>query len=296
MLKALLAAGLALAPVATAHAAAAPAAQATQPTLFSVTVEGSGPDIVMIPGLLSSRAVWDDAVVGLGGKYRVHRLQVGGFAGEPVRAEAGGKLLPGIVEQLHAYITANKLKRPRIVGHSLGGLLALMLADAHPEDVGAVMIVDALPFYPMLFSPAATVAAVEPRAAAMRDAMVGMADEAYAAQQPAMLASLVKNEGARGEVLQWSLASDRKIAAEAMYEDMVTDMRPRLAAMKTPLTIVYAVNEAATEERYGALYRNGYEAAPNVAFVPIADAYHFLMLDQPVVFEAALGDFLKRGD
>lgn len=293
MLKVFLALGLVLATIPTTQAAAAPAAsQAAEPTLFSVTVEGAGPDIVMIPGLVSSRAVWNDAVASLGGKYRVHRLQVGGFAGEPVRAEAGGKLLRTIVDQLHAYIAANKLERPRVVGHSLGGLIALMLADAHPGDVGGVMVVDALPFYPMLFAPEATAAAVEPRAAAMRDAMTGMTAEAYAAQQPAVLASLVRDEGARVKVLQWSLASDRNVAAEAVYEDMVTDMRPRVAGIKAPLTIVYAVNEVATEERYGALYRLGYAAAPEVTFVPVADAYHFLMLDQPAAFAAALRDFV----
>ena len=42
-------------------------APAFQPTRFSVVVEGSGPDLILIPGLTSSRHVWDQAVASLGG-------------------------------------------------------------------------------------------------------------------------------------------------------------------------------------------------------------------------------------
>ena len=41
---------------------AAAQAPAFQPTRFSVTVEGSGPDLILIPGLTSSRHVFDRAV------------------------------------------------------------------------------------------------------------------------------------------------------------------------------------------------------------------------------------------
>jgi pimeloyl-ACP methyl ester carboxylesterase len=283
--------------IATALAAAPAYAGQSAPeappaTRFSVEVEGKGPDVILIPGLISSRAVWDGAVTGLGGKYRVHRMQIAGFAGEPAGANASGEILPGVVEQLHLYILARHLHHPRIVGHSLGGLLALMLAAAHPDDVGPVLVVDALPFYGMLFGPDATSAAVEPRAAAFRDAMKDMSDEAYRAQQPQTLASLVKNEAARAKVLEWSLASDRKVAAEAVYEDIVTDMRPKLADIAAPLTVAYAVNEYATRDKVEPLYKGGYAAARDVRFVPVEGAYHFLMLDQPDRFQVVLADFL----
>jgi len=40
-------------------------APAFQPTRFTVTVEGTGPDLILIPGLTSSRHVWDQAVASL---------------------------------------------------------------------------------------------------------------------------------------------------------------------------------------------------------------------------------------
>ncbi|HEY5712090.1 MAG TPA: alpha/beta hydrolase [Allosphingosinicella sp.] len=276
-------------------ACAAPASRpaAFQPTRFSVVVEGSGPDVIMIPGLTSNRRVWDQAVASLGGRYRVHRLQIAGFGGEPARGNAEGPVLGPVVEELHAYIAANRLERVSVVGHSIGGLMALMLAQRHPEDVGKAMIVDALPFFGALFGPQATAETVAPQAAAFRDGIAGMSDEAFRAQQTATIASLAMTESARPALVADSLASDRGMVARAVYEDMTTDMRPALTSLGTPLTVVYAVNPHATEATYGVLMRSGYSGAIRVRFEPVEPSYHFIMLDQAERFAGLLGAFLS---
>jgi pimeloyl-[acyl-carrier protein] methyl ester esterase len=290
---------LAAAPLTASCATVAPpspaAAVAEVPARFSVIVEGSGPDVILIPGLMSGRQVWDGTVASLGGKYRVHRLQIAGFAGEPAGANKDGELLPAIVEALHTYIAANRLDRPALVGHSMGGLLSLMLAEKYPDDAGKVLIVDALPFYSMLFGPTATVDAVKPQAATMRDAIAAMGDEAFRAQQTAAYAVLVKTESARPALIERSLASDRGVGARAIYEVMTTDARPGLAALKPPLTVAYATNTFATEAMMGPLYRS-YSAAPHARLVQVPDAYHFLMIDQPDRFNAILAEFLSGSE
>jgi pimeloyl-ACP methyl ester carboxylesterase len=274
--------------------AALPFAAPAEPTRFTVTVEGSGPDLILIPGLTSSRRVWDQAVASLGGRYRVHRVQIAGFGGEPARGNAEGPVLAPLVEELHVYIQANRLRRPMIAGHSIGGLLTLMLAARHPDDVSRAMIVDALPFYATLFEPDATPASIGSRAAAFRDSIAAMSDEAWRAQQTGSLPVFVRNEAARPAVLADAMASDRSVVARAAYEDMITDMRPALAAMRVPLTLVYAVNSYATEATFGQLMRTGYAAAPSVRFVPVEPSHHFVMLDQPDRFAAILAEFLDR--
>lgn len=268
--------------------AAAPA----QPTRFTVTVEGSGPDVILIPGLASGRWVWDQAAAGLGGRYRLHRIQIAGFGSADAGGNAEGPVLAPVVEELHAYIRANGLRRPMVVGHSVGGLLTLMLAASHPEDVSKAMIVDALPFYGLLFDPNATSEGLAPVAAQIRDSIAAMGDDVFRAQQGAAIANLVTGTEGRERLLSDSMASNRSVVARALYEDAVADLRPRLPAIQTPLTIVYAVNQVATETRFGALMRSSYATAPNVAFVAIEPSYHFVMLDQPARFQAALDAFL----
>jgi pimeloyl-ACP methyl ester carboxylesterase len=269
--------------------------RAFRPTRFTATVEGSGPDLILIPGLTSSRHVYDQAVASLGGHYRVHRLQVAGFGGEPARGNATGPVLAPIVEELHAYIAANHLRRPMIVGHSAGGLMALMLAQLHPEDVSRALIVDSLPFYGMLFGPQATAENIAPQVAALRDAIAAMNDDAWRAQQGAAASRLASTATGQAELIADSMASDRSVVARALYEDATTDMRPLLPAIRTPLTVLYAVNPFATEASYGQLMHSGYASAPNVRLIPVEPSYHFIMLDQPARFDALLGAFL-RGD
>lgn len=87
---------------------------------ITVTVQGKGPDVLLIPGLACSRAVWDATVAHLGGRYRLHLVQVAGFAGSPARANAQGLILQPTVDALDAYIKTNHLKAPLVIGDSIG--------------------------------------------------------------------------------------------------------------------------------------------------------------------------------
>lgn len=127
---------------------------------FSVMVEGLGEgmgrDIILIPGLGSSRDVWKSTASHLKGHYRLHILNISGFAGEPAAANAQGEIIKPTVAALHDYITNNHLK-PVIIGHSVGGLMALELSKTYPNDAVKLILVDSLPYVGLIFSPMATV-------------------------------------------------------------------------------------------------------------------------------------------
>ena len=140
-------------------AARAEPAQATAPDRsdrLSVEVVGTGPDVILIPGLGSSREVWRATADRLKSTHRVHLVQLAGFAGQPW-AHGDGAFVAPVVEAVEAYIRDQGLVRPAVVGHSLGGLVGLRLAQTHPEAVGRLMSVDSLPFYSAMFGPTATV-------------------------------------------------------------------------------------------------------------------------------------------
>lgn len=129
--------------------------------------------------------MWDGVAPGLAKSHRVILVQVNGFAGEAPGANLSPGLLDGVVADLHGYLVANRLRRPSVIGHSLGGLAGLMLVRAHPEDVGKLMLVDTLPWFGSVFGPDATIEAVTPRGAAMRDGLIasyGEPTDAAAAQ------------------------------------------------------------------------------------------------------------------
>ena len=255
---------------------------------FSVTVTGQGPDVILIPGLASSATVWDATVAQLKDHYRLHVLNLAGFAGEPAGANASGDVLAPSVDALDAYIKANQLQKPAVVGHSLGGLMALMLAKAHPEDTGKLVIADALPYVGLIFAPNATVAALQPQAAAMRDGMITAGDDAFKAQEAQSAAFLVTGADDQARVLGWSLASDRRVLAEAFYEDMTTDLRPDVASIQTPATLIYPVAQGQDAAMTTQVYSNAYAGMPHFTMTRIDNSRHFEMLDQPEAFEKAL--------
>jgi len=266
------------------------------PTRFTVVDEGTvgKPDVVLIPGLASSRAVWDAEAKLLAPNYRLHLLQVDGFAGAPAGPNATGAILPAIVEELHAYIVADKM-HPAVVGHSLGGLLTLMLADKYPADVKKIVIVDTLPFYALAFLPDATVETMKPQAKIIQQQMIAMPDDQFAAMQPMMVSQMVKNEDAKKLVAASSVASDRTVFANSMFEDLQTDLRGDVATMKTPGLLLYPYDPALQkdEAKYDAVYHDAYKTMPSMTLVRIDGSRHFIMYDQPEKMDATIEGFLK---
>ncbi|HEU4961089.1 MAG TPA: alpha/beta hydrolase [Sphingomonas sp.] len=274
------------------HAAAPAPAQMEH---VSIRTIGSGAPVILIPGLSSPRAVSDGIAPALAATHRIVLVQVNGFGGDDPRGNLKPGLLDGVVADLDTYITKNKLQGAAVVGHSMGGLVGLMLAKAHPADVGKLMVVDSLPYVGDIFLPGATIAQVEPQARALRDqeaARYGKPAAAAAAKATAM--GLALKPESQAKVAQWIEASDPHVTAEALYEDMTTDLRPDMAAIATPLTLVYPWSARVPKEKADAFYRAEYAQAPHVDFVAVSDSAHFVMLDQPAAFQAAVEAFLTK--
>jgi pimeloyl-ACP methyl ester carboxylesterase len=259
---------------------------------ISIVSTGSGSPIFLIPGLSSPREVWDGVVPELAKTHTVYLVQVNGFGGDAPGANLQPGILNGIIADLDGYIVSNKIKGATVVGHSLGGLVGLMFAKAHPDHLSRLMVVDSLPFYGMLFGPTATVAMVEPRGKAMRDQMAATYGKpADPAPAEAVANQLALKPESRAKVKAWVMAADPRVSGEAMYEDLTTDLRPDLAAIRTPITLVYPWSTSVPKPMADMLYKGAYAAAPSMTYVDVGDAAHFVMLDQPAAFAAALKAF-----
>ena len=91
----------------------------------------------------------------------------------------------------------------------------------------------------------------------------------------------------------WAAAADARVASQAIYEDMTTDLRPDLVRIASPITVVVPWSDTGFgKDRTLAFYKTQYGGTPTVTFVAIANAGHFAMLDQPAAFAAALDAFV----
>jgi pimeloyl-ACP methyl ester carboxylesterase len=144
--------------------------------------------------------------------------------------------------------------------------------------------------------PAATPASVQPMAAAMRDAIISSTPEAYRASMVAQMPGMATAPADRTMITNWGVASDYSVVGRAMYEDLQTDLRPDLAKISTPITLLYP-DYAAVGAPPGSIkqvYAPAFAPAAKVTPVEIEHSVHFIMLDQPAVFDKALDEFLAK--
>lgn len=269
-------------------------AAVAEPTRFTVAVSGEGPDVILIPGLSSAPHVYDGILAELEKTHRVHRVHVAGFAGLAAGPNAEGGLLDGVRDELIAYIGENGLQKPALIGHSMGGLVSLLVAAKAPDAVGRVMVVDALPFFTLLINPMATSDMAKPFAEQAKAQMLAQSDEVFEQRQRQTMAILTKSPEGAEKALADSLASDRKVIAETMAEVMVRDARSEIPAITAPVTVLQAYDATMPVVRnmYETLWKTAYAALPGVTVKVIEDSYHFIMWDQPDVFAAEVRAFL----
>jgi pimeloyl-ACP methyl ester carboxylesterase len=302
----LLAAVSAIALVAGA-ALAAPAAQAWPRTAapvqaftsdsLSVEVLGSGPDVILIPGFASSREVWRAEAERLKATHRVHLVQLAGFAGEPW-SHGDGAFVEPAVEALARYIREAGLERPAVIGHSMGGLAGLMLAQRHPVLPGRVMTVDSLPFFSALYGPQATTESARPFAEQAAAGILSADEATFRTGQERAAVGYSRTPATQTAMVDWSMRSDRRAMAAAIREVMTTDLRPGLADVAVPVWALYAsdADGGAPAAMADALWAREYAGLPAVRLVRVDDSRHFIMADQPERFAALVDQFLATDE
>jgi pimeloyl-ACP methyl ester carboxylesterase len=262
---------------------------------LSVEVVGSGPDVVLIPGFASSREVWRAEAERLKATHRVHLVQLAGFAGEPW-VHGDGPFVQPMAEELARYIREQRLERPAVIGHSMGGMTAILLAQQSPELVGRVMSVDSLPFFSALFGPQVTAATARPFAEQAAAGIIGADEAGFRAGQERSAIGYSRTPATRTAMVEWSMRSDRQAMASAIREVMTTDLRPGLAAMTTPVWAVYAADAdgGAPAAMADALWAREYAGLPGVRLIRVDASRHFIMADQPARFAELVDQLLAE--
>ena len=258
-------------------------------------VTGSGPMIILIPGLASAGAVWDETVETLSKNYECHVLTLPGFADNPAVSMPDGFLLT--MESMISQYISEQPGKVTLIGHSLGGFLSLRLSRSIPDQIEKAIIVDAYPFYSAAFNPAATEENMAGMANQMRTMMLAQSPEDYRTAQQASMPMMTSNSEKLPLAVEWSMLSDRNTTAEAMYELMTTDYRDELDAVATPILVLgawyagksYGMTEASVKKTFEVQY----QLAKNVQIEMAPTAHHFIMWDNPEWFMAKVTEFLR---
>lgn len=250
--------------------------------------------LIFIPCLGCGPWVWDRQIAALSPNYDVYALTLPGFDGRPMIT--GDDLMRRAVDSIHTLIAFRRLRDSVVIGHSLGGTITVMFGETYPNDAGELVTVEG--GYP------------EAPTQKLRDAAVARAVAPYQNVSQAQLPAALRNN-----MLQYTITrpsdvtvatalagrSQPKAIVEWMRAALLLDLTPDLKNIRVPFTAIIPYDPAIDPYR-------GFNTAPaklhayqawvahsqQGRVVMIEPSRHFVMIDRPSEFEAALENAIER--
>lgn len=258
-------------------------------TIETVTLaaaeQGEGPPVLILHGLFGSAQNWRTVARQLAATHRVIAADLRNHGASP-HAETMG--YPAMAADVAALIEARAGGRAAVVGHSMGGKVAMWLALTRPALIERLVVVDVAPvaYRPTLQAYAAAMRAVPLRAGMRR------------AEADAALAPAIADPGERAFLVQ-NLRFDG---------DAVPEWRLNLAAIEAAVPTISAFPDPPAGARYDGPVlivsgeRSGYVRAehhattlrlfPHATFVVVPGAGHWVHAEAPEPFLRAVEPFL----
>ena len=247
------------------------------------------PPLIIIPGLYCGSWEWNGQLELLSKSHTVFAVTLPGFDG---RAAIGNHdLMSRAAQSLDALIRTRRLVRPLIVGHSLGGTLAVYFGERHSNEIGGIIAAEG--GYPL----APTQLERNKRVEASVRPYVGIDRRAFGpVLSKAMLQYVITSKADVATVSRLASRSDPTAVVAWMRAALSLDLTPQLSAIRVPLVEIIpfdgAIDPYVGYKTFDAKRRT---YASWVAHVPsggkvimIDHARHFEMFDQPAKFDQAL--------
>ncbi|MFY0607103.1 MAG: alpha/beta hydrolase [Cyclobacteriaceae bacterium] len=247
------------------------------PSQSAISVEkyGAGKPIIFLPGFTSPGSVWKESVDNLDGNFEAHMVSYAGFNG---LAPIGTPWYQPIKQQLVDYIKDQNLQELTIIGHSMGGNLAVELAAELSSQVQGLILIESIPCMRELMMPGVPACSLQ-YDSPYNNNMLAMEDEAF--KQMAMgMSQGMTNRAEKIELLtRWTLEADRETYVYGYTDLLKLDLRPELAKIQTETLILGATFP--DKEMVRLNYEKQYANLKSKKIVLADDSKHFIMFDQP---------------
>jgi len=249
---------------------------------------GEGPPLIILHGLFGSGRNWAAIAKKLAANWRVLAVDLRNHGESPWDAEMNYALMAGDVLAL---IEAEKLERPVLLGHSMGGKTAMMAALTDPDAIGAMIVAD--------IAPVSYGHSHEPYVEALRAIDLsrvkrrGDADEALrvAVPEAGLRGFLLHNLVFEDDGPRWRLNLD----AIGRNMDALTDFPDPPAGLVYPGPAMFVVG-AKSDYVQPAHHATIRRLFPEASIILIADAGHWLHAEKPAEFFDLVSRFLTGLD
>jgi esterase len=243
-----------------------------------------GPPVLILHGLLGSARNWSSFARRLGASRPVFALDLRNHGASPWADEM---TYDQMAEDVRAFLARHELPAAALIGHSMGGKVAMRMGLAHGDEVSRLVVVDVAPVaYGRDFN-----AYVE----AMR--ALDLSKIRRRAEADALLAEQIADPGVRGFLLQNLVSTDDGLAWRVPLQALAGNM-PELTGFPEPrdgehyagpaLFVTGGRSDYVRPEHHATIRR----LFPNARLAPIADAGHWVHAEQPQRFFEVVSAFL----
>jgi len=258
-----------------------------QSPAFSVKKYGSGEPILLLPGFATPGEVWQETAEALP-SYQHYMITYAGFGSQPaVKMPWYEKIKDGLV----AYIIEEDLKGLSLIGHSMGGNLAVDIAAALPQRIDKLILLDALPCMRELMMPGVKAEQItydNP----YNQQMLTM-DRATFGQTVNTMASRMTADSLRIlQLTEWMLNSDRTTFVHGYTDLLRLDLRSQLEKIEAS-TLVLGASFPDKEITFGH-FKDQYSNLASKRIVMAPNSRHFIMWDAPAWMNQQISDFMEQ--
>ncbi|WP_125717818.1 alpha/beta fold hydrolase [Flavobacterium ustbae] len=253
---------------------------------FEVVKTGNGKkSIIFIPGFASSGDVWNETKDNFEKNFTCYTLTMAGFAGVKPQSNPS---FENWKTEIANYIKDNKIEKPILIGHSMGGGLALAIAADYPELIEKIVVVDALPCLAALTDPSFQSKENNDCSVTVNQ-MTALNEKQFYDVQKQTMPRLLADQSKLEMVVDWSLKSDRTTFGQMYCDFFNTDLRVKIGQIKCPSLILlesYFINlKPAIDEQYKNLKTADFKYANK--------GLHFIMYDDTAWYLEQLNNFIK---
>lgn len=250
---------------------------------FKASVQGTGKPVILIPGFSNDNRVWLEQEKALKKGYQVHSLSLSGFAGTDT-CDYNGKYLNEVTRQILTYIEHNQLNEVNVIGHSMGGLIAMNVAIQQPNKFSNIITIDGLPFIGPVYtrSNATTVSDISFQANQMRTMYKNATPEQITFMTQQGMQFQTDDSAAKQQILEMAKKSNSIVLGDAIYDVMATDLRKQLHKISASLLLIGASGGFNSEPEHTfirSLYKEQLSDKKDASLIMNTDAKHFIMFD-----------------
>ncbi len=235
--------------------------------------EGRGEfEVILIHGLGANASVWDEVIPFLQSTFKVKTFELAGHGKtQPIADNSISKE----VAHLADFIAESGFVYPTLVGHGMGGMIAMQYALDHPADVHRLIVMDSAPVQ----------LASQEQKAAVGKQLIADYDRFVATRY----LNMSTDENITDQILAMALRTESTTLVSLLMSSFDFDLTDRLDSLSMPMLVIGSeLMFPATDSSQHLLEHYGYSHARSLSFKRLANTGHYMMIEQPVMTASVL--------